>query len=67
LEEGIGEVTNPVRGCENPINLLKKGITLHVAPCKIPSFKRDLNQAQIADDFIEDHNVIHISSVSISV
>lgn len=40
---------------------------MHVAPCKIPSFKRDLNQAQIADDFIEDHNVIHISSVSIYV
>ena len=42
-EEGVWEITSPVGSGKNPINLFKKGDTLHVTPSKISSFERDVH------------------------
>jgi len=66
-KQSVREVTCPVGGCEHPVYLLKEGSTLHIAPGKVSSFEGDLKQTQVTYDFIEDHHVIHISTISISI
>jgi len=66
-KQSVREVTCPVGGCEHLVYLLKEGSTLHIAPGKVSSFEGDLKQTQVTYDFIEDHHVIHISTISISI
>ena len=63
---GIWVFQRPCSGREEPIQLGKKGVILHIALGEGPSFDWKFNQSQVADNFIESFNVLHIGPRSIS-